>query len=60
MNTQPFPRAPRRMEQPAKDLPREQLSIAAHRIIGLAALKPLRGLRTRLRLDPLCSGSPNT
>ncbi len=32
-----FPRGPRRMKQPAKDVLREQLSAAADRIIELAA-----------------------
>jgi len=37
MNSQLFPREPRRMKQPAKDVLREQLSIAADRIIELSA-----------------------
>lgn len=37
MTAQLFPREPRRMKQPAKDVLREQLSIAADRIIELSA-----------------------
>lgn len=37
MAEQLFPREPRRMKQPAKDVLREQLSTAADRIIELAA-----------------------
>ena len=37
MRTQLFPREPRRMRQPPKEVLREQLSIAADRIIELAA-----------------------
>lgn len=37
MSDQLFPREPRRMKQPAKDVLREQLSIAADRIIELSA-----------------------
>lgn len=37
MNPQLFPREPRRMKQPPKDVLRDQLSTAADRIIELAA-----------------------
>lgn len=37
MTAQLFPREPRRMKQPAKDVLRDQLSIAADRIIELSA-----------------------
>ncbi|HDS1648696.1 TPA: hypothetical protein QEL68_000380 [Stenotrophomonas maltophilia] len=37
MNTQLFPREPRRMKQPAKDVLREQLVVAADEVIRLRA-----------------------
>lgn len=36
MNAQRFPREPRRMKQPAKDVLREHLTVAANRIIEQA------------------------
>ncbi|MDQ7302409.1 hypothetical protein [Stenotrophomonas sp. Sm0581] len=35
MNAQLFPREPRRMKQPAKDVLREQLAVAADEVIRL-------------------------
>lgn len=44
MNAQLFPREPRRMKQPAKDVLREQLVVAADEVISLRAeLLRLRG-----------------
>jgi len=37
MNAQLFPREPRRMKQPAKDVLREQLVVAADEVIRLRA-----------------------
>ncbi|WP_414490550.1 hypothetical protein [Stenotrophomonas maltophilia] len=37
MNAQLFPREPRRMKQPAKDVLREQLAVAADEVIRLRA-----------------------
>jgi len=37
MTTQLFPREPRRMKQPAKDMVREQLVVAADEVIRLRA-----------------------
>ncbi|GAB3054401.1 hypothetical protein [Stenotrophomonas tumulicola] len=37
MNPQLFPKPPRRMKQPAKDVLRDQLAVAADRIIELSA-----------------------
>ena len=47
MNAQLFPREPRRMKQPAKDVLREQLVVVANRIIEQAEeiqrLRPIDG-----------------
>ncbi|OBU73916.1 hypothetical protein A9K61_04415 [Stenotrophomonas maltophilia] len=55
MTEQLFPREPRRMKQPAKDVLREQLVVAANRIIEQAEeIKRLRDAATQAT-EQLCA-----